>query len=467
MSTLQDLVDLVRSGDLQHVEDFLSTHHIDLNQVTTSSVSPLMVACKNGHLEIVELLLQKGAHMNFENKRHETALMAAAEGGNVEVVNLLLEHGADTSTGGDKTALSLACEQGSVEVVKVLLTKIKFFTKMITRDIECFGWNFEYTHSPLSIAVEHGNIELVKWFLEGSADVDKMAKMLFLAISKRNDNMVKALLENGANVNETGEGGWTALMQASFLGESDIVQTLLNNDAEFNRKGTTPHQAEDCSALMLAASDGHTEVVRVLLKAGAKDNVNWKGFGGVTALTSVLQYTKRRLTLTVLETVKLLLDGGADVNVEDGLGQTPLMNAAQWYPEVLKLLLEKNPKIDYKNSDGDYALKKAVRVGNVASVQILLEAGAKTDMKDKKGASLLMDACTHPVELTKLLLDHGLPIGLRDNKGTDALLHAVECRRYKIVEELLERGADPTLRPDHGSNAKNSLQKNINFVLVS
>ena len=66
-----------------------------------------------------------------------------------------------------------------------------------------------------------------------------------------------------------------------------------------------------------------------------------------------------------VQTVKALLDGGADVNLEDDYGTTPLLLAAgmvarQWRLEVIKLLLEKKAIIDHKNSKGNYALKSAV-----------------------------------------------------------------------------------------------------------
>ena len=62
MSVLQELVNLVRDGDLKSVESFLSNHEVDLNQVNRTGISPLMVACTNGHVEIAKLLLKKGAN---------------------------------------------------------------------------------------------------------------------------------------------------------------------------------------------------------------------------------------------------------------------------------------------------------------------------------------------------------------------------------------------------------------------
>ena len=485
MSVLQELINLVRDGDLKSVEKFLSNHEVDLNQVhrtaggTGVGVSPLMVACKNGHLEIAKLLLKKGADVNFENDWHQSALMAAVEGGNVEVVHLLLEWGANTAAIDDKSALTLACEQGSVEVVEALLQKSEFKeTKRVFTGYGLgSGWEFSCTFSLVFIAVQHGNRELVKWFLRRGYKVPLGA--LFQAISQQNNDMVKVLLRKGADVNETGESGWTALMQASYLGDSAIVSTLLKSE----RKQEIDHMDErNSSALILAAQCKHAEVVTLLLKAGAK--VNLKGYNGQTALTFAMQDPYGPILQDPnphksVQTVKALLDGGADVNLEEDDGTTPLLLAAgmvgrQWQLEVIELLLEKKPIIDHKNRRGNYALKSAVSTGDIEVVRLLLEGGAKTDMKDGEGKSLLMvrinmySTCTRE-QMTKLLLDYGVPIGIRDNEGRDALLYAVtsQPRDYGAIELLLERGADPTLKPDHDSNAKSFLQQNITHVLVS
>ena len=486
MNVLQELINVVRGGDLKSVEDFLSNHEVDLNQIHKNSspfggglgVSPLMVACKNGHLEIVKLLLKKGANVNFENDWHQSALMAAAEGGNVEVVNLLLEHGANTAATGHETALTLACKQGSIEVVEALQKTEFKETKGILNGIYGLGswWKFSYTLSPLFIAVQNGNTQLVEWFLRSGNKVPLGA--LFEAISQRNHNMVKLLLQNGANVNETGERGWTALMQASYLGDSAIVSALLNNE----RKPEVDHMDErKLSALMIAAQHKHAEVVMLLLEAGAK--VNLKGYNGKTALMFATEdpYGLQDLTpRKSVRTVKALLDGGADVNLEDDNGTSPLLAAAgmvgrQWQQEVVKLLLEKKAIVDQKNKRGNYALKSAVSTGDIAVARLLLERHAKTDMKDSKGRSLLMDvrnnifSTSTAVQMVRLLLDYGAPIGIRDNEGKDALLHEVtsQQRDYGVIELLLERGADPTLKPDYGSNVKSFLQQNITFVSVS
>ena len=98
-------------------------------------------------------------------------------------------------------------------------------------------------------------------------------------------------------------------------------------------------------------------------------------------------------------------------------------------------------------------------------------------MKDHEGKSLLVNvrncifSTSTAVQMTKLLLDFGVPLSILDCEGRDALLSAVISEQIDsgpgLTELLLERGANPTLKPDYGSNVKSFLQPNITCVYVS
>ena len=322
------------------------------------------------------------------------------------------------------------------------------------------GWGCSYTLSPVFIAVQHGHVELVRWFLR-RADTEAPSGALFCAISLRNPDMVKVLLQNGANVNAKGKGRWSALQQASYLGYNKILLILLKNGAEVDHL-----DEREFSGLMLAARANHAEVVSFLLKAGAQ--VNLKGHFGRSALFFAMDLLTNAQNSTVIQT---LLDGGADVNLKDDNGTTPMLYAVGMvaFPfqlkvqlNVVKFLLEKKALIDDMNHHGDYALKKAVSAGDLHIAELLLKGGAKTDMKDRDGKSLLMAARGNYVhgytalQITKLLLDYKVPMDIRDNVGRDALLYAVysQTRDYEVIELLLENGANPCLKPDHGYDVK-------------
>lgn len=85
-------------------------------------ITPLMVAAQYGQLEVVRVLVEAGARINYDDARRTTPLHAAAEGGNIEVARFLLEHGADlTASSYQGTALHRAAMHGKLGMVKFLI----------------------------------------------------------------------------------------------------------------------------------------------------------------------------------------------------------------------------------------------------------------------------------------------------------------------------------------------------------
>lgn len=172
----------------------------------------------------------------------------------------------------------------------------------------------------LSSAVE-GDTTAVALFLKAGMKADATdatdATALMLATAKKQSEVVKLLLENGANpnakYNNKSERGLTALLTASVGGPTDIVEMLLNRGADPNlasESGMTP--------LMLACSTGHDEIVPLLLHKGA--DVNSSDNGGRTALMyATLQHDPR--------IVEMLLAKGADVHATTRKGATALDTA--------------------------------------------------------------------------------------------------------------------------------------------
>ena len=165
---------------------------------------------------------------------------------------------------------------------------------------------------------------------------DKNAKLI-QASEKGNFADVQAVLTDGADINATevreDSGvyvrGLTALMMASTNGRTEVVKLLLDKGAEVNLKNNY-----GITALFMASANGHTEIVKLLLDKGAEVNVK-NTDDGVTALFMASANGHTGI-------VKLLLDKGADVNVKNTYGITALfMASAHGHTEVARLLLDK------------------------------------------------------------------------------------------------------------------------------
>ena len=133
LASAQDFIGYVRSGDVESAKKFLSSNQTNLNRIIQSTSSrteatPLMLACRHGHLEVIKLLIEKGADVNFLTSSYpaRSALMLAVEKRKLEVVKLLVHFGPqvmDATKGHRECALTIACEQGDLEIVKALLPK--------------------------------------------------------------------------------------------------------------------------------------------------------------------------------------------------------------------------------------------------------------------------------------------------------------------------------------------------------
>ena len=478
-SSLNKVFRLVRNGDLDGLKAFFSTDDaIDLNQVNPSTeLTPLMVACNRPsvNLDIIELLIVKGAKVDYQYHGGYSALMKAVEDGKVEAVKCLIKHGAqvDLEDKCGTSVLNVGCEKGNVEIVKVLLEVEGVQDELISGGMSscCLDdMDYSFTRCPFNTAIKHKHIELVKWLLileSGTCIVtDIPVGALFSAIMSQSSEMVQLLLDHGgtAQVNPTADGETSALMLASYHGNIEIVKMLLEKGAKSDL-----HNGSKVFALMLAASQGNVEVVKELLERGA--DVNLKGKGGSTALLSVLSVDDRIVPQqSKIAIVKLLLERGADVKVQDDDNCSPIHEAISIKSaDIVKLLLDKDKEIlNQQDNSGKYPLKKAINYRSPDNdiVHLLLDAGADPNIQDNGGQTPLMSSVNH-VNTAKILIDSGADVNLQDNNGRYALLEAINQKRYEVVELLLEKDADYTLCTNNGDSAASILQRDSKQILVS
>jgi len=169
--------------------------------------------------------------------------------------------------------------------------------------------------------------------------------------------------------------------------------------------------------LLNAARSGDTETIKSLLNNGAdvnaKDNEGWHP----------LQLAAKRGDV---EIVRFLLENGADVNATNNLGGTALMSAAsRGYVEIVKLLLEKGADINAQQTFGSTALMMAAIEGQTNSVELLLDKGADINAKNPNGMTALMFAASAGhTDTVELLLDKGADINAEATNGWDALMFA-------------------------------------------
>ncbi|PWI65090.1 hypothetical protein PCL_07389 [Purpureocillium lilacinum] len=444
--------------------------------------TPLNSASVNGHIEVVKLLLEKGADMAVANNDGWTPLNSASSKGHFEVAKLLLEKGADIAIANDDgwTPINSASANGHVEVVRLLIEKEADITSA-NED----GWTPLYSAScnghvevvellvgrgadiaivnkngwtPLNSASANGHLEVIKLLLKEGADITVANNEGWTPINSAAANghveVVKLLLENGANIMVTNDGGWTPLYSASGNGHVKVAEVLLEKGADVtsaNKDGWTP--------LNSASANGHLEVIKLLLKEGADitvaNNEGWTPINSAAANGHV-------------EVVKLLLENGANIMVTNDGGWTPLYSASgNGHVKVAEVLLEKGADVTSANKDGWTPLNSASANGHLEVIKLLLKEGADITVANNEGWTPLNSASANGhVEVVKLLLEHGPVVSTANKNGWTSLYSASANGHFEVVKLLLDRGADMSVASKNGWTPLNSASANGHFEVV-
>jgi ankyrin repeat protein len=180
---------------------------------------------------------------------------------------------------------------------------------------------------------------------------------------------------------------------AARQGHADIVKLLLDAGADVN-----PPDRLAATPLHLATQYGHEKVVKLLVSAGA--NVEARRNGDMTPLHLGSSHGR-------FSTVKLLLEGGAKVHARAANGWTPLHFAASnGHVNVARLLLSQGAALEAATDDGSTPLHFAVSAGHADVAELLLSRGADVDAAAKDGRTAL-DRVFADDQLTAMLLRYG------------------------------------------------------------
>ena len=190
--------------------------------------------------------------------------------------------------------------------------------------------------------------------------------------------------------------------------------------------------------LMIAALNGHTDAVALLVKNGAKVNIHAEKDQQRTALhyAAWKGHTK---------TARLLLKKGALVSAPEVDGETPLHYAAASTPETLALLMENGAEINRVSAIGTTPLYYAVLHGNAKTTAFLIKKGAAVKIKRDDGLTLLHLAARGelPLDLVSAMVEKGLAVDGATDFGFTPLHYAVLGKRFDVASLLIKKGANP------------------------
>jgi ankyrin repeat protein len=249
-------------------------------------------------------------------------------------------------------------------------------------------WDFKSPQAAEMLArvAKTGQPEVVTELLAAGVPVDPDSKTAAMALAQagaRGDvSMLQALLGAGARKNTKSLDG--ALFAAASAGRLEAVRMLIANGAT-----PTPETASSRTLLMAAAGSGVPGVVQEVLSFNP--DVNTRGARGRTALMEAVgqsYFGTERVEVNRAEVVRLLLERGADPNVQDERGNTALIECA-WDGDAALALVKHGANLNTQNKDGLTALINSVSP-DVA--RVLVENGADLHLRDEEGKTALEEA---------------------------------------------------------------------------
>ncbi len=431
------LVAAARSADLDLVRALLGLS-ADVNATTTDGMTALHWAVQRDAVEITELLLNAGADVAATNRYGVTPLTLASTNGNAATVGRLLAAGADANTRlpGGETVLMTAARTGTVEVIEALLAGgADPNAHEETRGQTALMW-----------AAGENNAAAIAALVAGGADVAARTSDLTPA-----DTGGTFSREVGLTQPDSSGPSFTALLFAVQLGQADAVRALLDAGADIN--DTFPNGT---SALVVAAMNGQWELGVFLVGQGADVNAAEQGWN---ALHQTIRLRRTNIghmppptgqgTLSSLDLINTLIAAGVDVHApmmsdfRDGyrnrlnrIGATPFLLASKNVDtEVMRVLLEAGADPLVPNAD--------------LTTPLMVAAGVDMWNPGEDGGATQEDE-PEALEAVKLLIELGNDVQAVNDRGETALHGAAYRGAPSIVEYLVEQGAEIDAKSDQG-----------------
>ncbi|HET9010651.1 MAG TPA: ankyrin repeat domain-containing protein, partial [Gemmatimonadaceae bacterium] len=383
-----------------------------LLQATTAAAAgkvPLVDAADRGDLSAVRTLLTQKADVNAAREDGLTALHAAVNADRLDIAEALLRAGANASA-KDRyglTPIYLASLNGSVPLIQRLLE-----AGADPNAVDPGG------ETALMTATRTGAVGAMRLLIDRGAQVDArepefQQTALMIAARENHAPAVELLIKAGASINAQTRKGPTPNFVPPCKGTGCGSEGVGINRGGLPDRGRRAEVKGGMTPLLYAARDGHVESARLLVAAGADLEL-----GDGNAIRPLLMAALNGQ----IEVARLLIERGANVNADDFWGRTPLWAAVEYR------------NLDMNNNDQDSPTDNGVdRAPFLPLIRLLIDKGANVNARTRE--------LPPPRRWLYSLND----VSWVDFTGQTPFLRAALSADTTTMKLLVERGADPNL----------------------
>jgi len=387
------------------VATWIADKGADLNKPDNLGNTILHNAAEKNDYRFTGYLIGKNANINAKNEAGKTPLMAAIDKNASRVAVELIDKGAQLDVkdnNGSNIFHYLAGMRGASGLLATI-TKKGVNTGINEKDNQ--------GRTPLSIAVHSNQVSNAEFFLSNNADVngkDHNGNDLIIIAAGKSRPMLNLFIAGGAKLDVKAPDGKTLLDMSIEANDPALLRLLM-------QKGDNPNRelANDKYPILYAAEKNQTETVKVLLEYNAK------------------------------------------VDVTDSPGNSPLSLAvANRSLPIVQMLIGKGAKADIKDREGKHVLQVSLENNRHDIFQALLQGGANPNLKDGNGRSLLHHAAdADRTRFLQILLDNKADVNAGDNSGTTSLILAAGKGYTSSAKILCGKGADANRKDEKGETA--------------
>jgi uncharacterized protein len=426
-----DVADAAKRGDREAVRAALA-RKADVNAAQVDGSTALHWAVERDDLAMADALLRAGARAQARTREGVTPLQLAAIAGSAPMLDRLLKAGANPNgaltTGGD-TALMMAARTGKLDAIRVLAE-----AGADVNARETWGGT-----TPLMWAVSEGHAEAARTLIARGADVN--ARSHYVAAANGRGFEGRTPLANAADAKaaEFASGWLTPLMLAAREGHVELSRILVGAGADVNAAA-----GDGKTALALAIFNGHYEVASFLVDSKADVNK-----ADAQRFTPLFWAVDRRnmetapnfpwmVTADPMPLIRALLAAGADPNAV--VNNTPRAR-----------MREGSPRIVFAT-----ALMRAAFAGDLELVKLLLDHGADPKVLSRDSETMLSAAAglafihgyhrgrppEERLQVVKLFVELGNDVNHHDDYGITPLMAAGNYGNVPIIQYLIDAGAD-------------------------